>query len=875
MRRILIAIVITVSLVFVAKAQYVNIPDSNFRSFLIGKYPSCFNAAKQMDTTCSLIVNDTVIEIYSGWNISNIDCIQYFKSLQRFRCVKQPIVTISKLPKTVKVIECYDDSLLTNFTEFPENLETLECFSTNLSQLPFLPQKLKNLRIEYSKLSSLPILPNSLKNLNVSGNKFDSLPVLPDSLKCLKCYESSISILPILPTTLEELYCGATNLKVLPSLPNGLKIIYIERDSIKSLPNVPDSLMGIYADYSSLENIPYLPSKLIDLYIFRTKINCLPHIPNSLVNLVIDSNLISCIPNKLNIFGQVMRYYFPLGPNLYGIAEKIPKMPLCNPSNNSNHCQSFPTIQSFVYNDLNNNNKKDSNENLRPNIKLSLSNNNSTYTNTKGLAYISADSLGTYTITATPSAFYNVVPASYTHNFSTYDTLVIDTFALQPNFLKDSIAIKLTPTNWAARAGRAYPYLVSYENVGTTVLSNAIIGLQYDNSLLGYDSSSVVGVTNSGSNLNLNVGNILHGQTGNFTAYFTVKTTAVLGASLIGSTNINTASVAANDTSKTIVIGSYDPNDKQATPLLTTKQVTDGNFIDYTIRFQNTGTDTAFNVVIADTLNNKLQANQLQIVGSSHSCKTTLKDNVIFFEFLDILLPDSNKNKLGSNGFVSFKIKPISSVANGTTIPNKAAIYFDYNSPIITKAANTLIQNPLPLQLLSFSASPTPPKEGLKNWFVIASWTTLNEVNTSHFIILRSDDGLIYKSVGSIAAKGFGEYNFIDNSLSTTFKTIYYQLKMVDKNGQFTFSNVIKINSVAEKLSSLIVLNNPVKHQLQLQVNAAALNNTTASLMNNEGKVIKIFILKQGYQTIDISGFASGVYYLKTIDGNKKILIGK
>ncbi|MFY7887231.1 MAG: hypothetical protein ACOVOV_20525, partial [Dolichospermum sp.] len=171
-----------------------------------------------------------------------------------------------------------------------------------------------------------------------------------------------------------------------------------------------------------------------------------------------------------------------------------------------------------------------------------------------------------------------------THTFSSYDTIVYDTFALQAILLKDSISIKLTPINWAARPGFTYPYLVQYENVGTTVLGNVVASLQYDNSVLVYDSSSVI-AANNGSSLSLNMGNILPGQTGSFVAYFTVKTTAALNSSFTSIANITTNTVNAIDTVKTTVRGSYDPNDKQATPTLTPQQVTDGTDIDYTIRF--------------------------------------------------------------------------------------------------------------------------------------------------------------------------------------------------------------------------------------------------------------------------------------------------
>ena len=134
-------------------------------------------------------------------------------------------------------------------------------------------------------------------------------------------------------------------------------------------------------------------------------------------------------------------------------------------------------------------------------------------------------------------------------------------------------------------------------------------------------------------------------------------------------------------------------------------EIANGAYIDYTIRFQNTGTDTAFNVVLSDTLAGELLLNTLQVTASSHTCKATVKDNIVFFEFLNILLPDSNVNEIKSHGFVSFRIKPHPSVPSGTTINNKAAIYFDYNTPVITNTAGTFIKTftIIPIKLISLA----------------------------------------------------------------------------------------------------------------------------------------------------------------------------
>lgn len=133
--------------------------------------------------------------------------------------------------------------------------------------------------------------------------------------------------------------------------------------------------------------------------------------------------------------------------------------------------------------------------------------------------------------------------------------------------------------------------------------------------------------------------------------------------------------------------GSFDPNDKRGLPdgygaqhLI--KRNTD---IEYTIRFQNTGTDTAFTVVIRDTLAASLDAGTVVPGASSHPYKFSYYgENHIKFTFDPIVLPDSNVNRLGSQGFVSFRVSQRPNLPLGTVIQNRAGIYFDANAPIIT-----------------------------------------------------------------------------------------------------------------------------------------------------------------------------------------------
>ncbi|MEM9990328.1 MAG: T9SS type A sorting domain-containing protein, partial [Bacteroidota bacterium] len=133
--------------------------------------------------------------------------------------------------------------------------------------------------------------------------------------------------------------------------------------------------------------------------------------------------------------------------------------------------------------------------------------------------------------------------------------------------------------------------------------------------------------------------------------------------------------------------GSYDPNDKQAFPKgygeeNWLKQNTD---IEYVIRFQNTGTDTAFNIVVLDTLSSFLNASSVRPLVASHDYQFELLDEkVLKFTFPNIMLPDSNINEPASHGYIRFQVEQVEDLADDLILENRAAIYFDFNEPIIT-----------------------------------------------------------------------------------------------------------------------------------------------------------------------------------------------
>jgi uncharacterized repeat protein (TIGR01451 family) len=143
-------------------------------------------------------------------------------------------------------------------------------------------------------------------------------------------------------------------------------------------------------------------------------------------------------------------------------------------------------------------------------------------------------------------------------------------------------------------------------------------------------------------------------------------------------------------------IGAYDPNDKQGFPLGygVNNYITPTTVLDYQIRFQNTGTDTAFTILVRDTIPQSLNIATIAPGSSSHAYTYMIHGEnaqVIDFIFNNIQLPDSNVNEPASHGFVKFKINQRANNPLGTVIENKAGIYFDFNEAIITNTTHHVL----------------------------------------------------------------------------------------------------------------------------------------------------------------------------------------
>jgi len=175
---------------------------------------------------------------------------------------------------------------------------------------------------------------------------------------------------------------------------------------------------------------------------------------------------------------------------------------------------------------------------------------------------------------------------------------------------------------------------------------------------------------------------------------------------------------------------------------------------------------------------------------------------------------------------------------------------------------------PLPVKLVSFEAIKQTNK-------VLLQWKTENELNASSYVVERSADGRNYSGIGSIAAynnSGTNNYNLPDVQ---PIKGInFYRLKMIDKNGSFSYSAVRKIN-FDNATDDISLYPNPVVNS---KIFVASSGNTNrAVLYDATGKMIKSFMLQGRSNSLDLSGIAKGIYELKIFTDNsvhtEKIII--
>lgn len=176
---------------------------------------------------------------------------------------------------------------------------------------------------------------------------------------------------------------------------------------------------------------------------------------------------------------------------------------------------------------------------------------------------------------------------------------------------------------------------------------------------------------------------------------------------------------------------------------------------------------------------------------------------------------------------------------------------------------------PVPLKLLSFTAL---ADNTATQKIVNTAWTTDNEVNTDRFQVERSSDWISFYSIGSVPAINNINthfYAFTDNNPLNGIS--YYRLKMVDRSGYFTYSQVISINIRGN--NRLTISPNPV-HGFMVIHHGLGGKNASVRIISEEGRLTAKYLVSPGVTktTINTSFLIPGAYAILFTDDQQSLV---
>ena len=317
-----------------------------------------------------------------------------------------------------------------------------------------------------------------------------------------------------------------------------------------------------------------------------------------------------------------------------------------------------------------------------------------------------------------------------------------------------------------ARPGFDANYRMIYKNNGNQV-ENGIVTLDFNDAVLDLVSASPTFSNQTSNILVWNYTNLQPFETRIIDLVFNVNSPTETPSVNIGDQLNYTATITPlvtdefqfDNTSalKQLVVGSYDPNDKKCVEGTTVGPDMIGQYVHYIIRFENTGTYAAQNVVVKDLIDlAKFDVSTLIPLHSSHDFVTRIAGNKVEFIFEGINLPFDDAN---NDGYVAFKIKTKSNLVVGDTFSNNANIYFDYNFPITTNTFTTTIAA---LKVTDFdfrthfTLYPNPVKDVLN--FQSKDNTTINSIeiyNTLGQVVLAIPNAISTVDVSNLQSGNY------------------------------------------------------------------------------------------------------------------------
>lgn len=416
--------------------------------------------------------------------------------------------------------------------------------------------------------------------------------------------------------------------------------------------------------------------------------------------------------------------------------------------------------------------------------------------------FINEVDTGNYVTSVITTPFFTVHPVSHNSIFTSFENVDSVDFAVSLVPGVRDYKVSLLPLNELIPAFEArYQAIVS--NKGTDTLHNQMATMVKD-SRVELVLAVPEPVSQSGDTLKWLINNLVPDSAFKIELSFYPSSPPAFN---LGDTAIHTFEVdsaqdltpADNKVRLEQVSAYYDPNGivsdyGKNMPL---SDYENGKYLSYTIHFQNTGTDTSFNVTILDTLNSKFDPESLEMISSSHSYQLNLLENNTYqWKFNGIALVDSNRNEPLSRGYVSFRVKPVTGLTVGTVVSNAVSIYFDSEFPAATALHEITI---------TASKPPVPKLNGIRSGYC------KNE--GAQIITIENLSGVGSDIVAEVQLNGTGiplngnQFSFNPSLLNTGTNTI-----------KVTFTNSAGIASSETSFNILA----PVKPDLDLSSTATA-----------------------------------------------------